>query len=150
MKRATFYLMEHGTQIYGLSPEETLTCEFSAQHWRVGKKIQILCEEKAQAARLDDALWLYPSYTFIPHHLSGEGPKHGATVEMIWPDCLSQHSADLLINLLSECIDFVGRFTEIIDFVPYKTTLKQLARARYAYYRQLGFHLITTSHPLSK
>ncbi|WP_158379607.1 DNA polymerase III subunit chi [Candidatus Williamhamiltonella defendens] len=150
MKRATFYLIEHGAQIYGLSPEEILTCEFSAQHWRVGKKIQILCEEKAQAARLDDALWLYPSYTFIPHHLSGEGPKQGATVEMIWPDCLSHHSADLLINLLSECIDFVDRFTEIIDFVPYKTTLKQLARARYAYYRQLGFNLITTSHPLSK
>ncbi|ASX26358.1 DNA polymerase III subunit chi [Candidatus Williamhamiltonella defendens] len=150
MKRATFYLMEHGDPIHGLSPEETLTCELSAQHWRAGKKIQILCEEKAQAARLDDALWLYPPDAFIPHDLSGEGPKQGAPVEIIWPDCLSHHSADLLINLLSECIDFVGRFTEIIDFVPYETTLKQLARARYAYYRQLGFHLITTSPPLSK
>ncbi|MFS9605916.1 DNA polymerase III subunit chi, partial [Klebsiella pneumoniae] len=74
---------------------------------------------------------------------AGEGPRGGAPVESGWPQQRNSSPRDLLISLRLNFADFATAFTEVIDFVPYDDTLKQLARERYQAYRLAGVNLNT-------
>ena len=82
MKNATFYLLDNDTHQDGLSAVEQLVCEIAAERWRAGKRVLIACEDEQQAIRPDEALWARPPESFVPHNLSGEGPRGGAPVEI--------------------------------------------------------------------
>ena len=77
MKNATFYLLDNDTHQDGLSAVEQLVCEIAAERWRAGKRVLIACEDEQQAIRPDEALWARPPESFVPHNLSGEGPRGG-------------------------------------------------------------------------
>ncbi|MGV3345928.1 valine--tRNA ligase [Enterobacteriaceae bacterium LUAb1] len=147
MKKATFYLLDTRTSVGELSAVEALVCELATLHWRAGKRVLIACEHEQQALRLDEALWQRPVNAFVPHNLAGEGPKYGAPVELAWPQRRGNAPRDLLISLLPQLADFATAFHEVIDFVPYEESLKQLARDRYKAYRSVGFHLNTAVSP---
>ena len=145
MKNATFYLMETTDTQDGLSAVEVLACELAGSRWREGKRILIACESQQQAIRLDETLWQLPVDAFLPHNLAGEGPHYGAPVELSWPERRGNAPRDLLISLLPQFADFATAFTEVVDFVPYEESLKQLARERYKAYRLAGFNLNTAT-----
>ncbi|EXU75495.1 MULTISPECIES: DNA polymerase III subunit chi [Erwinia] len=145
MKNATFWLIETDTPVDGLSALEALVCHLAEVNWREGKRVLIACEDEAQAVRLDEALWQRPANAFVPHNLAGEGPAFGAPVELAWPQRRGNAPRDLLISLLPQFADFATAFHEVIDFVPYEESLKQLARDRYKAYRSVGFHLNTAT-----
>ncbi|WP_114192619.1 DNA polymerase III subunit chi [Edaphovirga cremea] len=147
MKNATFYLLDNDRQSDGLSALEALTCQVAAERWRAGKRVLIACENQEQAQRLDEALWQREPNEFVPHNLAGEGPKFGAPVELCWPERRGNAPRDLLISLLPQFADFATAFHEVVDFVPYEDSLKQLARERYKAYRSVGFHLTTATPP---
>ncbi|MBS0971446.1 DNA polymerase III subunit chi [Chimaeribacter arupi] len=147
MKNATFYLLESDTDANGMIAHEALACDLAAARWRAGKRVLIACEDQQQAQRLDDALWQREPDAFVPHNLAGEGPRYGAPVEICWPGKRGNAPRDLLISLLPQFADFATAFHEVIDFVPYPDTLKQLARDRYKAYRSVGFHLTTAKPP---
>lgn len=90
------------------------------------------------------ALWARPA-SFVPHNLAGEGPRGGAPVEIAWPQKRSSSPRDILISLRTSFADFATAFTEVVDFVPYEDSLKQLARERYKAYRVAGFNLNTAT-----
>ncbi|AKC31972.1 DNA polymerase III subunit chi [Candidatus Pantoea carbekii] len=143
MKKATFYILNSNNIQNGLTAIETLVCNLVNLFWRNKKRILISCENKKQAYCLDEALWLYPANTFIPHNLVGEKINYSAPIEIIWPQHSHNYSKqDILINLLPQFTNLVTVFDEVIDFVPYeKKILKELARQRYKTYRGLGFQL---------
>lgn len=147
MKQATFYLLENDQPIGMLSAHEALACAVAAQHWRAGKRVLIACESQEQAERLDEALWQRDPHQFVPHNLAGEGPNFGAPVELCWPGKRGNAPRDLLIALLPQFVDFATAFQEVVDFVPYQDTLKQLARERYKAYRSVGFNLTMATPP---
>lgn len=149
MKNAIFYLFESEQQVGDLTAHEALACELAAKSWRAGKRVLIACESQQQAQDLDEALWQRLPEAFVPHNLAGEGPKHGAPVELAWPERRGGAPRDLLISLLPQFADFATAFYEVIDFVPYEATLKQLARERYKTYRSVGFHLTTATPPIN-
>ncbi|MBU4684759.1 DNA polymerase III subunit chi [Cedecea davisae] len=146
MKNATFYLLDNETHAEGLSAVEQLVCELAADGFRAGKRVLIACEDEQQAIRLDEALWQRDAHAFVPHNLAGEGPRYGAPVELAWPQRRGSAPRDLLISLLPQFADFATAFLEVIDFVPYEDTQKQLARERYKAYRVAGFHLTTATY----
>ncbi|MBN3263371.1 DNA polymerase III subunit chi [Pectobacterium brasiliense] len=148
MKNATFYLLEHDSKSGELSAHEALACDLAAERWRAGKRVLIACEDEQQAIRLDEALWQRDPNAFVPHNLAGEGPRHGAPVELAWPQRRGNAPRDLLISLLPQFADFATAFHEVIDFVPYEESLKQLARDRYKTYRSVGFQLTTATPPI--
>lgn len=147
MKKATFYLMPSSDSVGDLSAQEALVCELSALYWRQGKRLLIACEDEQQAFRLDEAMWQNPPAAFLPHNLAGEGPKYGAPIELAWPQKRGNSPRDILISLLPCVADFATAFYEVIDFVPYEESLKQMARDRYKAYRRVGFHLNTATPP---
>jgi DNA polymerase-3 subunit chi len=71
-------------------------------------------------------------------------------VELCWPGKLGNATRDLLISLQQQFADFATAFHQVVDFVPYEDTLKQLARDRYKAYRSVGFHLTTAMQPTSR
>ncbi len=146
MKNATFYLLDNDTPVGELSAVEALVCDLACERWRAGKRILVACSDEAQAIRLDEALWQRDAHQFVPHNLAGEGPRAGAPVELSWPSRRGSAPRDLLINLTPGFADFATAFYEVIDFVPYEESQKQLARERYKAYRVAGFHLTTATY----
>lgn len=147
MKQATFYLLDNAEPSGALSAHEAVACAVAANGFRSGKRVLIACESQEQAQRLDEALWQREPHEFVPHNLAGEGPHYGAPVELCWPGKRGNAPRDLLIALLPQFADFATAFHEVVDFVPYEDTLKQLARDRYKAYRSVGFHLTTATPP---
>ncbi|NIF21391.1 DNA polymerase III subunit chi [Candidatus Pantoea multigeneris] len=147
MKNATFYVLADDVPADELSAVEALACDLAAQHWRGGQRILIACVDEQQAIRLDEALWQRPAEAFVPHNLAGEGPRYGAPVELAWPQRRGSSPRDLLISLLPQFADFATAFHEVVDFVPYEESQKQLARERYKAYRSVGFQLNTATPP---
>ncbi|MCR3755568.1 MAG: DNA polymerase III subunit chi [Sodalis sp. Psp] len=148
MKNATFYLLDQHAIRDGLTSVEHLACDLATSKWREGKRVLIACENDIQAIKLDEALWVRDPHSFVPHNLSGEGPRYGAPVEICWPKRRGNAPRDLLISLLPASADFAAVFHEVIDFVPAEDTLKQLARDRYKAYRSVGFQLTTAMSPM--
>ncbi|ANE75839.1 DNA polymerase III subunit chi [Dickeya solani] len=147
MKNATFYLIDHDRLSGELNACEALACDLAAARWRAGQRVLIACEDEQQALRLDEALWQREPHEFVPHNLAGEGPRQGAPVELAWPQKRGNAPRDLLISLQPQFADFATAFHEVIDFVPYEESLKQLARDRYKAYRSVGFQLTTATPP---
>lgn len=114
-------------------------CLQASYFYRQNQRVFIYSQDQKSAEQIDEMLWAFDSDSFVPHNLSGEGPKQGAAVEI-------SHQAPrgrrpVLINLSSTVPDFASQFQLIVDFVPSNETLKQLARERFKTCRQRGFQV---------
>lgn len=126
-----------------LSSSEYLAGQKAWESWQVRQRVLIVCQSKEQAERMDEYLWQFDTERFLPHNLSGEGPRGGAPVEICWPGCRGSGIRHVLINLQEELADFAIMFNDIIDFVPFNEKGKKAARIRYLGYKNLGFQLKT-------
>lgn len=142
MKHVQFYLLSQADSAE-LSAAEMQACELAAQAWRLGKRVLIVCETEQQALNIDEALWARDPDSFVPHNLSGEITTYPTPIEISWKGKRNAQRRDLLISLQTELPEFIGSFTQIIDFVPVEETAKAQARERYKQYRQLGWQLET-------
>ena len=70
MSQVTFYLMSQPDDA-DASAVERLACQLAADGWSAGH-LYLLCEDEAQALRLDELLWQLPPDRFVPHQLQGE------------------------------------------------------------------------------
>lgn len=114
-------------------------CLQASYFYRQNQRVFIYTQDQSNAEQVDEMLWAFDSDSFVPHNLSGEGPKQGAAVEI-------SHQAPrgrrpVLINLTSTVPDFASQFQFIVDFVPSDEALKQLARERFKTCRQRGFQV---------
>jgi DNA polymerase-3 subunit chi len=114
-------------------------CLQASYFYRQNQRVFIYTQDQLSAEQVDEMLWAFDSDSFVPHNLSGEGPKQGAAVEI-------SHQAPrgrrpVLINLTNTVPDFASQFNLIVDFVPDDEALKQLARERFKACRQLGFQV---------
>jgi DNA polymerase-3 subunit chi len=114
-------------------------CLQASYFYRQNQRVFIYTQDQISAEQVDEMLWAFDSDSFVPHNLSGEGPKQGAAVEI-------SHNAPrgrrpVLINLTNTVPDFANQFQLIVDFVPNDETLKQLARERFKACRQRGFQV---------
>ena len=114
-------------------------CLQASYFYRQNQRVFIYTQDQKCAEQIDEMLWAFDSDSFVPHNLSGEGPKQGAAVEI-------SHQAPrgrrpVLINLTNTVPNFASQFHFMVDFVPSDETLKQLARERFKACRQQGFQV---------
>lgn len=114
-------------------------CLQASYFYRQNQRVFIYTQDQKSAEQVDELLWAFDSDSFVPHNLSGEGPKQGAAVEISHQ--APQGRRPVLINLSSTVPNFANQFQLIVDFVPSDETLKQLARERFKTCRQLGFQV---------
>jgi len=118
-----------------------LAARLAADQFRQGKRIFIYTNDKDDSHLIDEHLWSFEADSFVPHNLQGEGPANGAPVEI--GDSTPVGNRRILINLATKVPDFINRFNQVFDFVPSDTNLKQAARERYKYLRQMGVNIST-------
>ncbi|NQZ80324.1 MAG: DNA polymerase III subunit chi [Colwellia sp.] len=112
-------------------------CQQAAKFYRNNQRVFIYTENQQDAHDIDEMLWAFEPDSFVPHNLTGEGPRNGAAVEISWQ--MPTNRRPILINLTSTVPNFASQFSTIIDFVPTDETLKQQARERFRTCRQWGF-----------
>jgi len=138
-----FYILpdENKTDASPINTSTTFyqACVQASYFYRQNQRVFIYTQDQKSAEQIDEMLWAFDSDSFIPHNLSGEGPKQGAAVEISHQDPRSHRP--VLINLSSTVPDFASQFQLIVDFVPSDETLKQLARERFKTCRQRGFQV---------
>lgn len=144
-KSGVFYkLPSNNANDYSLNFKENLVCILTQEKWRLGKSILIACEDKLQAKRIDEALWMNDCNSFLPHNLFGAKTKE-VPIVLYWSQCSYDNTErNLLINLMKKHMNFFINFNEIIDFVPTNNNLKKWARIRYKFYKNIGFNLNVT------
>ena len=130
-----FYLLDDS------APLSHCACLQAAYFYRQNRKVFIFTKDQEQAHAIDELLWSFDADSFVPHHLTGEGPHYGSAVEISWKTPSDRRP--VLINLTSSVPDFANKFTHIVDFVPHDEKLKQQARERFKACRQLGFTVDT-------
>jgi DNA polymerase III subunit chi len=113
-----------------------LACQLCADFYRAKQRVFVYTADQQQAEAFDELLWQFDAERFVPHNLSGEGPKYGAPVEISWQ--APRQNRAVLINLADTVPAFANRFSHIIEFVPSDAQLKAQARERFKQYRQLG------------
>ncbi|ATC93632.1 DNA polymerase III subunit chi [Pseudoalteromonas tunicata] len=118
-----------------------LAAKIAADCYRQGQRVFIYTENKTDAHLIDEYLWQFEANSFVPHNLQGEGPHNGAPVEI--GDSTPVGNRKILINLALHVPDFIRRFNQVYDFVPFQEEQKQAARERYKQLRQLGANIST-------
>lgn len=142
MRQGLFYILSQDDEPQApLAAHFAVACQLAAYHYQQGQKVFIATDDQTQAFAIDEYLWQFDGDSFIPHNLSGEGPKYGAPVEIGWQK--PKQRRQVLINLRKIAPEFAAEFAQVVDFVPFADALKAEARIRYQAYRQQGFSLAT-------
>ncbi len=108
--------------------------------WERGLAVWVRVPDDAVAATLDDALWLQPVGSFLPHCRSHH-PLAPQTPVVI--DSLEQepHTHQVLMNLGTDRPDYFSRFERMIEIVSLEEQDRQYARERFLFYRDRGFEI---------
>lgn len=144
---AIFYVLKHKEVLDNPELEKDIPAHFdlaarlATDQFRQGKRVFIYTNDKNDSHIIDEYLWSFEANSFVPHNLQGEGPANGAPVEI--GDSTPVGNRRILINLATKVPDFINRFSQVFDFVPSDTSLKQAARERYKYLRQMGVNIST-------
>lgn len=144
---AIFYVLKHKEALDNPELEKDIPAHFdlaarlATDQFRQGKRVFIYTNDKNDSHIIDEYLWSFEANSFVPHNLQGEGPANGAPVEI--GDSTPVGNRRILINLATKVPDFINRFSQVFDFVPSDTSLKQAARERYKYLRQMGVNIST-------
>lgn len=137
--QVNFYLLDETAPQNELSTVPAhfaLACQLCADLYRAKHRVFVYTADQQQAEAFDELLWQFDAERFVPHNLSGEGPRYGAPVEISWQ--APRQNRHVLVNLADTVPAFANRFNQIIEFVPADAQLKAQARERFKHYRQLG------------
>ena len=137
--QVNFYLLDETAPQNELSTAPAhfaLACQLCADLYRAKQRVFVYTADQQQAEAFDELLWQFDAERFVPHNLSGEGPRYGAPVEISWQ--APRQNRPVLVNLADTVPAFANRFNQIIEFVPADAQLKAQARERFKHYRQLG------------
>ena len=143
MNTATFYSVQQDSAQSTPSGFEEYVLFLIRHFSQQGAKLYINATDKQEAEHWDDIIWQLPPEQFLPHHLIGEGPKNGTSIEIGYSRLKASWNRQLVINVANDTTIFAGTFAQVVDFVPCDEKAKQLARERYKIYRQAGYQLQT-------
>lgn len=136
----TFYVLNSSTdtanELSTTPAHFALACQLCADLYRAKQRVFVYTAGQPDAEAFDELLWQFDAERFVPHNLSGEGPKYGAPIEIGWQP--PRQNRQVLLNLADNIPEFANRFSQIIEFVPVDAQLKAQARERYKQYRQRG------------
>lgn len=130
--RADFYLLEQSR--FSDQPL-LLVCELARKAHASDQPTLILARDLPQAEEIDDLLWAFDADAFIPHQIAGADDDDEAAV-LIVPPGAQTATRPLVINLRDEAA--AGDFERVLEVVPADPAARELSRARWKAYRELG------------
>jgi DNA polymerase-3 subunit chi len=139
MARIDFYVLKQPGEL----TRQRFACRLAEKAYRLQNTVHIHVASQADAKRIDELLWTFREGSFVPHHISGTGPKDRSSAVTIGCGEASIDSRDLLINLGAEIPAFAESFPRVAELVSSDDECKQLSRKRFAEYREKGNTLNT-------
>ena len=132
MTRVTFYLLNQN----GPNAEH-FACRLTDKAWRGGLPVHIHTLDEADCHAMDRLLWEWREESFLPHARSDSGYPQGTPITLGFktPE-LSQRR--VLINLAPEVPSFFNDFDRVCEIVIQTPELKEVSRAKFRAYRQVG------------
>ena len=147
MTRIDFYILSS-------SPAEQriqVTCKIVQKAFRAGHNIYIHCDDPSMASTVDEHLWQYPPYRFIPHTVYTNQQNESNQHDRIGIGCHEapdQHH-DVLVLLSHDMLPSFSRFERVIEVVSQAPDVLETTRKRYHFYQQrhypLHTHKLTTN-----
>jgi len=146
MSRVDFYVLPENTNT------DRFACIMIGKAWSKGNQIYVHTTSMAEAAQIDDLLWIFRDISFIPHAVMEEDGQVESPIVIGCQDT-SPEGKQVMVNLTSAVPSFAMAFTRIIEFVAGDQARRQQARMRYRHYRDLGCdihnHSIDATHELT-
>ena len=139
MSRVDFYVLAQA----GERARHAFACRLAEKAYRLDNTVHIHANSRADAERLDEALWTFRDGSFVPHHLLGSERSDLPSPVTIGHDELLAERRDLLINLCDEVPESVEGFTRVAELVTSDEDCKSKSRRRFVHYRDNGHTLDT-------
>ncbi|GAM54435.1 DNA polymerase III chi subunit [Vibrio ishigakensis] len=143
MTTATFYIIEPDSQADSPQGFQDYVLYLLKHFVSQGARIYLHTDDRQDAESWDDFLFQQDNDAFIPHNLTGEGPRQGTPVEIGFLPAHLSRNRNLLINVSNNETNFARSVHQVVDFVPCDEKAKHTARERYKIYRQAGYQMQT-------
>ncbi len=138
MTRVDFYLLQGG----GTGRKPRLACRVVDKAYRLGHRIYVYTSDLEEAARLDELLWTFAPNCFVPHAVfAPTGGRAPAAPVLIGAAAPPEGFSQVLVSLTAAVPDFFSHFERVADLVDNNEGERELARARYRFYRERGYPL---------
>ena len=120
--------------------KQRLACRLAAKAYAKAGKLVVYSPEARVLADFDRALWTFQATGFVPHCFAAS-PLAAETPIVLAAsgDELPHH--DVLLNLADEWPPFFASFERLLEIVATDDADKELARARYAFYKKRGYEI---------
>jgi DNA polymerase-3 subunit chi len=119
--------------------KEHVACRLAAKASR-SKRVVVYSPEAQVLERFDRALWTFQHTGFVPHCYADSALAAETPILLTRTgENLPHH--DVLLNLADEWPPFFATFDRLLEVVSTDEADKQLARARYAFYRKRGYDI---------
>jgi len=104
-------------------------------------RIVLLASDSTQLATLDDALWKFSEFDFLPH-VTAQDPLAARTpIVLVDSDITELPHHHVLINLSGNTPANFARFERLFEIISTDDADKLAARERYVFYKQRGYQL---------
>ncbi len=117
-------------------------CRLLSKAHRAKQSAWVYCQDRNELELLDDMLWTFRDIDFTPHLISEQGESVAAPIS-IGCQLPSSDACKILINLTTQLIDEVNRFSRIIEVSDQTPARLQCTREHYQHYRQQGLEIAT-------
>ncbi len=142
MTQVDFYILEDGASGNRFS----VAARLAEKAWQQGHRVYIHTCSEEESVHMDRLLWTFREQNFVPHGLvTKSDPKLNPILIGHQPDPGDEH--DVLINLDSKVPEFFSRFERVTECIDHDGTIREVARARFKFYRDHGYPMNT--HKLS-
>lgn len=104
-------------------------------------RIVLLTKDRADLAKLDQALWTFSSLDFLPHVTVGDALAATTPIILTDSDTVDLPHYQILINLSDGTPTYFARFERMFEIISADETDKAAGRERYRFYQQRGYPL---------
>ena len=117
-------------------------CALAAKALAKDLRMMILTPDAQTTDRVDKVLWSQPAIGFLPHCRTEHklAPVTPIIVDHLADPVVHQQ---VLVNLRPECPPAFSRFERLIEIVGVDEAERDLARARFRFYRDRGYEIQT-------
>ena len=117
------------------------TCRLTRKARAADHRIVLLAADRAQRDALDDALWRFSDFDFLPH-VSADDPLAARTpIVLADSDTTAVPHHHLLINLSGATPAHFARFERMIEIISTADADLLAGRERYVFYKERGYLL---------
>lgn len=119
-------------------PKLQVACQLAAKAVQQSLRVLICAPDETLARAIDRMLWTYPATGFLPHCMARDALAKETPVLIA---LAGEETAldQVLLNLAPESPPTFSRFQRLIEIVGTEPDDRQAGRARYRYYRDLGY-----------